>query len=420
MSVRPSSRQLGVLLVLGFASGLPATVLGDPLKLSLQAAGVEPATLVRLAAVVSLVMGLKVLWAPLVDGVTLPLGRRRGWMLLMQLGLLVAIAALGQIAAVGPLLWAAVVLIAVLSATQDVAVNAFTCEACDDRWRPLGAGLSVWGYRAAILVAGTGGLLVAQHWGWPLAFVALALAMVPCALASVLASEPPAPAPATWRDTIVAPLRALWLGHGPRLLLIAVFILLFRLPDQIGNSLAAPFLKSQGYDLAALALWRNGLGLAGTAVGVLAGGFMAVRLGHVPTLVVAGVLAALSNGAYLLMAAGYLPGIPGLATLTLVETACGGMAGAAFVAYLMSFCTAGLAGTQYALLTSIMALGGSLIAPFGRLPASSWGYEGFFLASVVAAVPGLMLVPWLTRRVTAETAGSDSAPGPAGRPDSRG
>jgi PAT family beta-lactamase induction signal transducer AmpG len=381
------------LLLLGFSSGLPQPLVDSTLSTWLGKAGYAPADIV-LYGYVTLPFALKALWAPLVDRLVPPLGRRRGWLLGCQLVLLAGIATMARLEPRAQLGWllCAAALVALASATQDLVVNGYTCDALPPEKLAAGAGLSVWGYRGAWLTSGGLALVAADRWGWSGAYAAMALLLLFGIAGTLLAPEPArVVAPATLRATLLEPLREWRATLGAAgLALLLLFVLLYKLPDGLANLLAVPFLAER-YDLGALGLWRGAIGLAGAAAGVALAGWSVPRIGMLRALFLFGLLQALSNLGYVALERWFV-GTPALVGVLFVENVCGALAATAFVAYLMSFCTSASAATQYALLSTVTLLGPHLLREPIRALVERVGWRAFFLLTTAAAAPGLALL----------------------------
>jgi PAT family beta-lactamase induction signal transducer AmpG len=336
-----------------------------------------------------------------VDRFAPPGGRRRGWLFLGQLAVLagvLAMAALDPARGLAPLALAAT-LAATAGATQDLVVNGYTCEALPAARLAAGAGLLVWGYRLAWLVSGGLALVAADRWGWGVAYAGMAALLVLGLLGTWLAPEPALRSlPSTLRSTWVEPWLAWRASLGARgLALLLAFALFYRLPDTLANLLAVPF-QATLYDLTELGLARGGIGLAGAAAGVALAAWSTPRLGPLRALFAFGALQALSNLGYVGLDQGWWSGTGGLVGVLFVENLCGALAATAFVAHLMSACTTSSAATQYALLTTVTLVGPHLL----RQPIADWiprlGWSGFFAATTLSAVPGLLILLGLRRR----------------------
>jgi PAT family beta-lactamase induction signal transducer AmpG len=392
--VTAPARLLGAIVVLGFASGLPYTMVGDMLTTWAGKAGWADTDLVLLGWL-TLPFQLKVLWAPLIDRFAPPLlGRRRGWLAIAQLLAAGGLALLAGTSPVAPGPWIALAaLVAVAAATFDLAANAYAIEAAPRAQHSAAAGAQVWGWRAGFLACATVVPLLADAHGWATAFLAAAAVQTCAALAILLAPEPPAAAaPASLRAAVLEPLRGLLAHRGVGILLL--FVLLYGSSDGMAKTFTGAFLAKQ-YTLQELSL-RGAGGLVGAGIGALLGGWLALRWGLTPCLWLFGALAALSNLLYVGIAQGLLPGPGGLLTVVLIDNACGTMAAAAFVAFLMSRCQAGMAATQYALLATIGLASPHIWRLFAGLPANI-GWSQTYLLSVAVALPGLLLIPLATR-----------------------
>ena len=415
------------ILVMGFASGLPLALTGATLAVWMRQDGLS-LTAIGLFALVGLAYNVKFLWAPLLDQVRLPwlgsrMGRRRSWTLFVQAALFAAILVLaGSDPAGAPLATAiAAVTVAFLSASQDVVIDAFRVELLDEREQGAGAAATQVGYRLGMVASGAGALYLAEFFGWAVAYSGMALLLLP-AMAVVWATPEPsvspgragAQAPAQWlRAAFLDPLvdlarRAHWVP-------ILVFILLFKLGDALAGVMTSAFYVDMGVSQIEIANVSKVFGVAATIAGVLAGGAIVYRLGVMRALLVTGVLQMLSN---LMFAAQALVGhsVPMLMVTIGVENLTGGMGSAAFVAYLSSLCSLAYTATQYALLSSLAAVARTTLSAAGGALAQGLGWIPFFAASTVAAIPGLLLLLWLTPR--AAGAPGEATPSKAPEPAS--
>jgi len=386
------------LLLLGFSSGLPQPLIESTFSTWLSKAGYSKEQLLWIGYV-TLPFSLKFLWGPLVDRYVPPfLGRRRGWIVATQLALalgLLAMARLDPRAELAPLV-ALAALVAFAGATQDMAVNGYTCDALPRERMATGAGLAVWGYRGAWLVSGGLLLVAADRWGFGRAYAAMAALLVLGVLATLFAPEPEHTASgATLRETLVDPLREWRRTLGARgLVFLLLFALVYRLPDMVANQLAVPF-QATLYDLTSLGLSRGVIGLAGAACGVALAAWSMPRLGTARALLLFGLGQAFSNLGYVVLAQRWWVGTSALVGVLFVENLCGALAGTAFVAYLMGFCKSASAATQYALLTAITLLGPHLLRQPIANHVEQLGWTGFFVLTTALVVPGLALLAWI-------------------------
>jgi len=406
-------RILGILL-LGFASGLPLALTGGTLTMRLAEAGVQTAA-IGFFAWVGIAYGWKFLWSPVVDRVPLPLfcrllGRRRGWLLATQLALAAAILFLGLAEPAAGLarVAALAVLVAFLSATQDIVIDAFRVELVSQDRQGAAAAMLVIGYRLAMFASGAGALLLAEWYGWEVAYGAMAallLAAVAVTLALPEPLVPPVPpkagALARLEEAVVAPFAEFFARNGARTaLLILLFVVLYKLGDALLGALTSPLYVTLGFAKSEVAAIVKSWGLVAVLVGGLLGGLVVKRLGLLPALWVCGIAQMGSNLMFLLLyAAGHDLLVLG-ATIT-VENLAGGMGTTAFVAYLSALCNVSYTATQYALLSSLMAQARTFLAGFAGLFQTWLGWPGFILLTTLAALPGLLLIRLLDRRLQA-------------------
>lgn len=413
------------LALLGFSSGLPQPLVDSTFSTWLAKEGYSPSALVQFGWV-TLPFSIKVLWSPLVDRFVPPfLGRRRGWLAISQLVVLAGVVAMARIdPATGAFaMVCAATLVATAGATQDLVINGYTCDALPSERLPAGAGLLVWGYRAAWLISGGLALVAADRWGWSGAYLAMAALLSFGLAGTLLAPEARrVTPPGTLWGALVDPLIAWRRSLRPRgLALLLGFVLFYRLPDTLANLLAVPF-QATLYDLTSLGLARGVLGLLGAALGIGIAAWGAPRLGVLRALFVFGLLQASSNVGYVGLDQGWWSGKSGLIGVLLAENVCGAMAATVFVAYLMSYCTSSSSATQFALLTTVTLLGPHLLRqPIADL-IPSLGWSGFFWLTVASALPGLLILvaqgTWSP--AAASTSESTAArPAPVGRGEDR-
>ncbi len=388
---------MGALLFLGFASGLPLYLTSTTLQAWMTKAGVD-LTAIGLFSLVGLPYSLKFVWSPLLDRFVPPfLGRRRGWLVVTQLLLVLAIAAMSwqQPSQTLKLLAFNALLIALLSASQDIAVDAYRTDVLAERERGAGVAVFVLGYRVALLVTGSLALILADRLSWPVVYLVMALLMGIGVIASFSAPEPedqPQP-PTSLLEAIGLPFgeffQRLGLFSG---LAILVFVVLYKLGDALVNNMSTPFLLQTGFSQTDIGAIKGGLGLIATIVGTLAGGAFLSRLGTNRSLWIFGGFQALSNLAYFVLA-NLGQNYPFMVLAINIENFCGGLGTAAFLAFFMSLCNPRFSATQYALLSSLYAVSQNiLVAPAGAI-AKSTGWPLFFLLSIVVALPGLLLLP---------------------------
>lgn len=392
------SRKMAALLLLGFASGLPLLLIGNTLKAWMTVEKVDLAA-IGWFSLTSLPYSLKFLWSPLLDRFTPPfLGRRRGWLLLTQLGLMIAIAfmAFEQPKQALQLLAINAIVIAFLSATQDIAADAYRTDVLTELEMGAGAAVFILGYRVALLVAGALALILSDRIPWSLVYLLMSATMAIGIAGCLLGPEPKEiTPPASLAEAVILPFREFFQRRGlvPGLLVL-LFITLYKLGDALLSNMATPFLLTIGFNKTDIGAIQVGMGLIATIVGALAGGAILSKIGINRSLWIFGALQALSNISYFILSQPQFAKNYQVMVLTInIENFCGGLGTAAFVAFLMSLCNQRFSATQYALLSSLMAVSRDILAaPAGEV-AKSTGWPLFFLITIVAAVPGLLLLP---------------------------
>lgn len=393
-----TSRRVAPLLALGFASGLPLALTGGTLQAW---ATIEQVSLQEIGflTLVGTAYTLKFLWAPLVDRYAPPwLGRRRGWMVLMQVLLALGMLAMGCLSPGQSLLPLALlaVIVAFCSATQDIAFDAYRSDVLRKDERGAGAALSVLGYRLAMLVSGGLALIMADQWlGWGATYMLMGALMLLLALASVWAPEPEVPAqtPRSLQQAVLEPFQEFF--GRPEAITVLVLIVLYKLGDAFAGALSTTFLiRAAGYTATEVGTVNKLLGLAATIVGALAGGALMARLGLYRSLMLFGVLQAVSNLGFWVISVGP-HNVWLMAAGVGIENLCGGMGTAAFVALLMGLCNQQFSATQFALLSALSAVGRTYLAgPLTPQLVQLAGWPTFFLLTVLIALPGLWLLHW--------------------------
>lgn len=400
-----TSPRVAPLLVLGFASGLPLALTSGTLQAWATVEGV-PLQEIGFLTLVGTAYTIKFLWAPLVDRYAPPLlGRRRGWMLVTQLLLAAAIMAMGALspsAALMPLALLAV-LVAFLSATQDIAFDAYCTDVLRKDERGAGAAIKVMGYRLAMIVSGGLALILADQWiGWGNTYMLMGGLMLLCALATLWAPEPEhvARPPRNLREAVVEPLHEFFTRRGA--LAILLLIVLYKLGDAFAGALSTTFLiRGAGFTPTEVGTVNKVLGLAATIIGALAGGSLMSRWGLYRSLMAFGLLQAVSNLAYWLIAVSP-KNLWLMATGVGIENLCGGLGTASFVGLLMALCRQRFSATQFALLSALSAVGRTYLAgPLTPPLVNHLGWSGFFLLTVAIAVPGLVLLKILRGTIDA-------------------
>ncbi|MFO1153203.1 MAG: MFS transporter [Rhodospirillales bacterium] len=422
-------RRVFVLLFLGFASGLPFGVLAEPLVAWLVEAGVSK-TEVGLIGLVSLPYSLKFLIAPFMDRLPLPLlsrwlGRRRAWALLTQGLLMAALVLLGRSDPGSDLATAAALAFAtaLASASQDIVLDAYRVESLTRSQLAAGAATMVFGWRLGQTAAGAGGLLLAEVLPWPAVFAIMAGLVLVGVIAILTNPEPAVPGdeaafageprgdalhrrhpwlPRPLADTLawlygacVCPFLEFLTRRG--WLAILAFIMLYKFGDAVLGVMKVPFFLEIGFSKSDIAEVVKLFGFAATIFGGLIGGVVVARVGLMNGLLFCGVLMAASNLVFLAQAAAG-PDLTVLAMTISVENITTGMGTTAFVAYMSSLCNVAYTATQYALLTSLMAVSRTVLSSGAGWLADQVSWPMFFILTTLAAVPGLLLLVWMMRR----------------------
>ena len=379
---------------LGFGAGVPLLLTASTLTAWLDDAGVS-LEVIGFFALISLPYNLKFLWAPVLDRFELfGLGRRRGWMLLCQLLLLVSIATMGAVdAAASPMSVALLGLgVAFLSASQDVVVDAYRTDVLGADELGKGTATYVTGYRLALIATGGGALMLADVVSWRTTYWVMAALMVVGIVAAWRAPAPPAiEPPRTLRDAVFEPLFEFFHRRGAYIAL--AIVLLYKVGDSLAGHMITPFLLGLDFSKTEIGLIQKLLGMATTIVGCGIGGIVVDKIGVIRGLIIFGLLQALANFGYLALA---LVGKNHelLIAAIGIDNLCNGMGTAALVAYLMSLCHRRFSATQYALLTSASSLLGRLLGAFSGMAIAALGWAAFFAVSIVVAVPALLLLAW--------------------------
>ena len=405
-------RRLIAILFLGFSSGLPLLLVFSTLSFWLKDEGVSLAA-IGLFSLVRTPYTFKFLWAPLIDKVPLPLltrllGRRRGWTLVTQIALMAALFAMaGTSPAEAPFQTALLALVvAFTSASQDIVIDAYRIEMLEEDEQGAGAGSLVFGYRMGLITAGAGALWLHTIFTWPQVYMIMG-ALVVVGMITILlspepvlrgdAKEPPSgEGMSSWLgNAVVAPFRDFMFNPG--WLYILLFIMLYKLGDAYLGVMANPFYVEMGFTDVEIANVSKIFGVGATLVGALLGGIMVVRLGILKSLLYCGILQAATN---LIFAGQAVVGhsVPMLIVTIGAENVSGGMATAAFVAYLSSFCNTTYTATQYALLSSFMAFARDVLSSSSGVMAEQVGWVWFFIVTTGLALPALVLLLWMMKR----------------------
>lgn len=382
-----------IVLLMGFSSGIPLALTGGTLQAWMAVEGVDLKTI----GVFSLVTSpyyLKPLWAPFMDRFVPPiLGRRRGWILLSQVGLFFGIAIMAAFSpAQSPVMIAVLaVAVAFFSASQDIVLDAYRLEILKPEEYGAGAGTYMLGYRLAMILSGGVALILSDHLTWPQVYLVMAATMLIGMTTCFFAPEPQiseAP-PKSLRDAVLLPLAEFF--KRPGILEIALFIFLYKLDAVVASALVTPFLLELGFSGTDIGSVFKVYGVVATIAGTLTGGTLMVKWGIQRSLWIFGILQGIAGFMFYWLAhVGKNYGV--MVGAISAENFFSGMGTAAYAAFLMSLCNKRFSATQYALLSSVMALTRTIgQAPSGYLVASI-GWQNYYLVSIFVALPALLLL----------------------------
>jgi MFS transporter, PAT family, beta-lactamase induction signal transducer AmpG len=402
---------------MGFSSGLPFALTGATLSLRLADIGVS-LTAIGLFTLVRFSYSCKFLWSPLIDRLPIPLltarlGRRRGWALAIQTALAFAILALGFTdPRTSP--WStalAAVVVAFLSASQDIVIDAYRIELLRPEEQGAGAAATQWGYRFGMIASGAGALYAASFGGWEFAYTLMAVLMLVGMAAVWLTAEPagaagfdPIPSERVFARlmewlgrAILAPFADLVQRNGAAgLILILLFTVLYKFGEAIAGTMSNPLYVLLGFTKVEIATIAKIYGVGATLAGVALGGVLVLRLGVLRALLASGVLQMLSNLMYILQVwRGH--DLPTLALTIGAENLTNGMGSAAFVAYLSGLCSTAFTATQYALLSSLAMISVNVLSAGGGYLVDQLGWIRFFSLATLACLPALALLVWIMR-----------------------
>ncbi len=393
------SPRMLVAFLMGFSCGVPLLLTSSVLQAWMTEQGVD-LSVIGLFSLVGLPYTLKFLWAPVFDRFTLPLfGRRRGWLLAMQLVLVVVLICLG-LTDPGRTPWLvalAAFFVTFFSASQDIVVDAYRREDLRDNELGLGSSFYVNGYRVGMLLAGSGGLILADHIPFAQVYTLMAASLLIGVGTTLLCREPALTrgTPKNFQEAVVHPFVDYFTRD--RALLLLLFILLYKIGDQMATTMTTPFYLSLGFSKTQIGAVAKLFGFWATIAGGLLGGVILLRIGIIRSLWFFGILQALSTLGFSLLA---LLGnsLTGLATVIAFENLSGGMGTAAYVAYMASLTNKKFTATQYALLSSCMGIPRVLAAAPTGWMAVSMGWAVFFLVCTLVAIPGLLLLPMVAKQ----------------------
>jgi PAT family beta-lactamase induction signal transducer AmpG len=402
-----SSKRMWIVLLMGFSSGFPFLLTGGTLKIWLAREHVDIST-IGFFSLVSISYSLKFFWAPFVDRYRLFLfGRRRSWILFTQVLIALAVFQLSTLDPHTNLLMMGIVAaaIAFLSATQDIAIDAYRREILADEEMGLGSTLTQYGYRLGMLLSGGVGVGLVGPEGlnltWNQIYMVMGFIMLFTTLFTFWAPEPADDehAPKTLATAIIGPFKDFFTRD--KAVFILCFVFLFKLGDAIGASMLNPFYVEMGYTNIEIAVIAKTVGLIASLSGLLIGGLIIFRLGVVRSLWVFGILQACSTAGFSLITfTGHQQWA--LAVTVVLEDICTGMGSAAFIAYLSTITNKKFTGTQFALLSALATSGRNVFSAIAGILVKELGWAQFFWASGLLGIPGLIMLWFIQKNIATQ------------------
>jgi PAT family beta-lactamase induction signal transducer AmpG len=396
-------KRMTIVVLMGFSSGLPFLLTGGTFKMWLAREGIDVKTIGFLSWV-GMAYSTKFLWAPFLDRYQLTAwGRRRGWLLLTQVGLIVLIAAMGAFdpgTSLTPMVITAI-LVAFFSASQDTVIDAYRREFLADEEMGLGASMTTYGYRVAMLVSGGLGIgLVGAepfNLSWGQLYFGMAALMGVGVLTTSLIPEPKSTeAPLrTLKEAVIEPFREFL--SRPRAILFLLFVVAFKLGDSLSGQMLNKFYVDMQFTNQDVGFIAKTVGLISSLLGLFLGGLIIKQLQIYRSLVLFGILQALSTGFFaILVYTG--PQRWALALAVVFEDITGGMGSAAFLAFMALLTNRRFTATQYALLSSLATLGRNFFSGFSGVMVEQLGWTQFFMSCAVVAVPGILMAIYIHRQ----------------------
>lgn len=396
---RFKQRHYLIVFVLGFSSGLPFTLIGTTLAAWFSSEGLS-ITSIGLLSLVGQPYTFKFLWAPLLD---IPcfkqIGKRRGWLLITQLLLIAAIISLSFFEPKTSALLIAFIalMVAFISSTQDIAVDAYRAEILAPEERGFGATLSVFSYRIATLLSGAVALVWADHFGWPSTFIALSLCLIPVIVTVYFAPEPtPVNESRGRKYHYLSPIISLLIRKNG--VAVLIFIFLYKLAEAFTSTSSgvtlAFFIQALHFDLSTIGITGKGVGIIATILGSFVAGVTMMRLPLYYALFIFGVFQAVTNLLYVLLAiVGKNLGV--LVIAVLFDNMSAGMGMTALIAFMMAWTHKRYTATHFAMMSAISALPRMISGPIAAALEIEYGWVGLYIIATLAALPALFLLRYL-------------------------
>ena len=407
-------KKMLITLSMGFVSGVPLLLTITLLQAWLTDEGISKST-IGLFALVGLPYSLKFIWAPIFDYFTISkLGRRRGWLLVTQILLIISIIALGM---GNPALnaWNVALLatlVAISSASQDIVIDAYRRESLTDEEQTIGASAYVLGYRIGALAAGAGGLILADYMSYQMVYAIMSMIMLYGVFITIIADEPKQNnAPSNFTESVIGPFTEFFGRHvstnnitADRFkyltpILILSFILLYKIGDTMAHSLSTNFYLETGFTKTEIGSVVKFFGLFATLIGAFIGGLLSLKIGLYRSLIIFGIFQAIATlGFAVLASAGdfiYL-----LMIVVSLENLAAGMGYTAYLAFIANMTNRGFTATQFALMTALMSLPRTLFSSYSGFLVEELDWELYFIFCSLIAFPALIILMKLNRRMS--------------------
>jgi PAT family beta-lactamase induction signal transducer AmpG len=388
------SKKLLIILLMGYASGLPFPLTHGTLQAWIKQSGVSLEELGYLSTAIAYPYALKFIWAPFLDRYLPPfLGLRKGWLIITQVILMMLFVAIGFTSPSGSLnaFVFTAILISFFSASQDIIVDAYRVEILDEAERGFAMPPAILGYRIALIVAASLALVWADEYSWQTVYLFMAGFMSIGLFTTIFCEEPAfhREPKKNLKEVIILPFKDFL--TRPYAFEILAFVLLYKFGEILATSLTTPFMMDIGFSLKEIGIVTKGVGLAATIIGATIGGVIMLRMDLYKSLWLFGFIQSISTLSYLALAEiGKNSWMMG--TAIGLENFCLGMATSAFTAFLMNICNTKYTGTQYALLTSILALVNTNATALAGKLVKNMGWSNFFIFCIIATLPGLLLL----------------------------
>lgn len=400
------NRRLLTAFFMGISAGIPLLITISLLQAQAKEAGVSLEK-IGLMSLIGLPYTIKFLWSPIFDRFTLPfMGRRRGWLIILQLILIAAIAGMGifdpktgEIAVTNLIVVA--FLVTFFSASQDIVIDAYRRESLKEEELGIGSSYYIYGYRIGMLVVSGGGMILADHVSWAVVYVTMAICMIPGIFTTIFCEEPKlfAPPPRNFKESVIDPFVEYFQRKDALVMLL--FILLYKLGDNMALALTTPFYLDIGFTKTEIGAITKLFGFWATICGAFIGGALTLKIGINRALWIFGFMQMFAIlGFSVLALVGHSPIL--LAVIISLENLAIGMATAAFAAFMGKITNTRFTATQYALFSALMGVPRVFMSSITGFLAKELGWFNFFNFCVVTAIPGMLLLlkfaPWSEKK----------------------